>query len=154
MAVSTLVRVTRAYACSAERVYDAWLEPATARRFLFTTPLHGEVVRCEIEPGIGGRFTVVDRRSLNDGEGWLDVVHTGRFLQLDRPRRIAFAFAVPTWSPAETTVIIDITPQGDGCDLVLRHDLGPEVDGDATVERAEQGWTQMLLALERALQDA
>ncbi len=49
MAVSTLVHVTRAYAHTAERVYEAWLTPETARRFLFTMPQDGgEVVRCEI----------------------------------------------------------------------------------------------------------
>ncbi len=49
-------------------------------------------------------------------------------------------------------MIVDVTPQGDGCELVLRHDLGPEVGSDAVIERTEQGWTRMLQQLEQALQ--
>lgn len=154
MVTSTIVRVTRAYACTAERVYDAWVEPAVARQFLFATPGHGEVVRCDIEPGINGRFVVTDRRPLDPAsDRSYDVEHHGRFLQLDRPRRIAFSFSVPRHSTVETAVIVDIEPQGDGCELTLRHDLGPVDDSAAeTIERAEQGWTTILLNLERALQ--
>lgn len=148
MATSTIVRVTRAYACDAETVYDAWLEPDTAARFFFATP-EGEVVRCEIEPGVNGRFTIVDRRSLEGAA--LDIEHCGRFLQLDRPRRIAFVFSLPQFDTPEGTVVIDIEPQGDGCELTLRHDLGPSPDAREALERTEAGWTSMLAQLERAL---
>ena len=151
MVTSTIVRVQRAYACPAEAVYDAWLTPDVARRFLFNAP-GGEVVRCEIDPGVGGRFTVVDRRPLEvDGAGALEVEHCGRFLQLDRPRRIAFSFSLPQFQSRDSTVVIDIEPQGDGCELTLRHDLGPMEDARDMLERAEDGWTRMLAALESAL---
>lgn len=133
-----------------EAIYDAWLDPEVARRFLFAT---GEVVRCEIEPGVNGRFTVVARRpSEVDPSRKQDVEHCGRFLQLDRPRRIAFAFQLPQFQSHETTVIIDIQPLGDGCELTLRHDLGPaDEETCEMLERAEAGWTRMLNELERAL---
>jgi uncharacterized protein YndB with AHSA1/START domain len=73
-------------------------------------------------------------------------------LQLDRPRRIAFRFGLPQFQSRETAVIIDIEPQGDGCELTLRHDLG--VADDETLgmlERMEQGWTTILANLEQAL---
>jgi uncharacterized protein YndB with AHSA1/START domain len=152
MAISTLVRVQRAFACTADTIYDAWLEPSVARRFLFATPPAGEVVRCDIEPGVGGKFVITDRRPL-DGEPAqsVDVEHVGRFLQLDRPRRIAFAFAVPAFGGPETTVVIDIEPQGDGCGLTLRHDLGPAEDAKDMLESVEQGWVKILANLEGAL---
>jgi uncharacterized protein YndB with AHSA1/START domain len=153
MVTSTIVRVQRAYACTAETIYDAWLEPETARRFWFATPPTGEIVRCEIEPGVNGRFTLVDRRPLDAEPGrHIDVEHSGRFLQLDRPRRIAFSFGLPQFQSHETTVIIDIEPQGDGCELTLRHDLGPtDEDTREMLEGAEQGWTTVLANLEQAL---
>jgi uncharacterized protein YndB with AHSA1/START domain len=154
MSVSTIVRVQRAYACTADTIYDAWLDPAVARRFLFSTPT-GEVIRCDIEPGVNGRLAIVDRRPMEaDSGSFIDVEHTGRFLQLDRPRRIAFSFSLPQFQSRESTVVIDIEPQGDGCELTLRHDLGPGLLDRETVERTEDGWTRMLATLEGALQRA
>lgn len=155
MSVSTIVRVQRAFACSADTIYDAWLEPDLARRFLFATPPTGEVVRCDIEPGVNGRFTIVDRRPLDgDGGNAMEVEHAGRFLQLDRPRRIAFSFSLPQFKSPESTVIIDIEPQGDGCELTLRHDLGPGLVAREQVDRTEEGWTKILANLDEALKRA
>jgi uncharacterized protein YndB with AHSA1/START domain len=151
MSTTNIVRVQRAYACAAENVYDAWLEPDTARQFFFATPPRGEVVRCEIEPGVNGSFTIVDRRALEGDSSVMDMEHCGRFLQLDRPRRIAFSFSLPQFQDTPTTVIIDIEPQGDGCELTLRHDLGPGDDARDMMAPAEAGWTQMLANLEQAL---
>lgn len=154
MSVSTIVRVQRAYACTAETIYDAWLDPDVARQFLFATPT-GEVIRCDIEPGVRGSLVVIDRRPMEaDGSAFLDVEHTGRFLQLDRPRRIAFSFSLPQFQSRESTVVVDIEPQGDGCELTLRHDLGPGLLDREMVERTEAGWTRMLATLEEALQRA
>jgi len=152
MVTSTIVRVQRAYACGADTVYDAWLDPQVARRFWFATP-QGEIVRCEIEPGVNGRFTIVDRRPLEAAaDQFIEVEHSGRFLQLDRPRRIAFSFGLPQFQSHETAVIIDIEPQGDGCELTLRHDLGPmDEETREMLEGAEQGWTLILANLDAAL---
>lgn len=152
MVTSTIVRVQRAYACSADTVYDAWLDPQVARRFWFATP-QGEIVRCEIEPGVNGRFTIVDRRPLEAAaDQFIEVEHGGRFLQLDRPRRIAFSFGLPQFQSHETAVIIDIEPQGDGCELTLRHDLGPmDEETREMLEGAEQGWTMILANLDATL---
>ena len=153
MGISTIVRVQRAFDCTAQAVYDAWLDPSLARQFWFATPPSGEVVRCDIEPSINGRFTIVDRRPVdNEPTARLAVEHTGRFLQLDSPRRIAFSFGVPQFQSHETTVIIDFEPQGDGCELTLRHDLGlADDDTIDMLERTEAGWTKILDNLARAL---
>lgn len=155
MSDSTIVRVQRAFACSADTVYDAWLEPDMARRFFFATPPAGEVIRCDIEPGVNGRFTIVDRRPLDaNGGGAIEFEHAGRFLQLDHPRRIAFSFSLPQLKSPETAVVIDIEPQGDGCELTLRHDLGPAPVDREQVERTEEGWTKILANLDEALKRA
>lgn len=149
--LSTIATAERAFAHTAESVYDAWLDPAIARDFLFRAA-GGQVVRCEIEPSLHGRFTLVDKRPV-EGESVasFEVEHAGRFLQLDRPRRIAFSFWLPQLMPRETTVVIDIAPQGDGSRLALRHDLGlgeQAVDGR---ERAAAAWAGMLERLDQAL---
>src|SRR5260221_5227100 len=97
------VRVTRRFDAPPERVFDAWLDPETAAKFLFATPT-GRMVRAEIDARVGGKFAFVDRR---DGE---DIEHIGEYLEITRPRRLAFAFAVPQFSSQRTTVSIDIVP--------------------------------------------
>lgn len=47
--------ITRRFDFSIERVFDAWLDPAKASKFLFTTPT-GKMVRVEIDARVGGSF--------------------------------------------------------------------------------------------------
>ena len=98
-----IVRVTRRFAASPERVFDAWLDPARAGKWLFATP-SGQMVRVEIDPRVGGRFNFVDRR---EGE---DIEHSGEYHELDRPRRLVFTFSLPKYSSDSTRVNVDIVP--------------------------------------------
>lgn len=137
--------VTHRYPFPAEKVFDAWLDPKVASRFLFTAP-GGRIVRCDIDARPGGRFTIVDRRE-GTGEMSGGIEHVGAYLEIDRPRRLVFTFAVPQFDPTETTVTVDIAPDGDGCRLTLTHtDVPPE-----WVEQDREGWTMILGALEAAI---
>jgi uncharacterized protein YndB with AHSA1/START domain len=135
-----VVRVSHRFAASPERVFDAWLDPKRAGRWLFATP-HGEMVRVEVDPRVGGSFRFVDRR---DGE---DVEHVGTYLELDRPRRLVFTFGVPKFSAETTRVTVEIAPLGAGCELTLTHE---GVLPDYT-SRTQAGWTAILDGLDAAL---
>ena len=135
----TPVTVTHRFLASAERVFDAWLDPEKVRRFLFTTA-SGEIVRCDIDARIGGSYAIVDRRN---GE---DVLHEGRYLELARPRRIVFTLRVPKYSPAEDHVTIEITPLAHGCELTLTTQTADEWAGDTL-----RGWAMILDVLDEAL---
>ena len=130
------VRVERRFAASCERVFDAWLDSETAGNWLFATP-DGERVRVEIEPREGGRFDIVERR---DGE---EVLHTGDYEKVDRPRRLAFTLQVPKYSEDVSRVAIDLSPDGEGCALVL--DAGEAPAEDA--EKYRDGWSKILEGL-------
>ncbi|MDR7152492.1 uncharacterized protein YndB with AHSA1/START domain [Hydrogenophaga palleronii] len=128
---------------SAERVFDAWLDVRLASRFLFSTET-GEMVRCDIDPRVGGQFVLTDRRP--DG----DVEHTGEYLVIVRPQRLVFTFGIPAASPTFDIVTIEITPESDGgCTLRLTAEMQPEWKDYA--DRARQGWTQILASLDAAL---
>jgi uncharacterized protein YndB with AHSA1/START domain len=131
-----VVRVTRCFDASRERVFDAWLDPANAGQWLFATPT-GQMVRAEIDPRVGGAFVFTDRRDNQDVE------HVGRYLEIDRPRRLVFEFAVPRYSTEFTRVHIDLQPLPAGCELTLSHE-GVWTD---YVERTRDGWGKLLAGL-------
>ena len=135
------VRVGRRFEASAERVFNAWLDPRQASQFLFATD-DGEMVRSEVNARVGGRFLFTDRRPAAG-----DVDHEGEYLEIDRPRRLVFKFAVPAYSPDYTRVTIDIVPSRAGCELLLTHEGVP---GEYH-EKTAAGWNKILDGLGRSL---
>lgn len=126
--------------CPADRVFDAWLDPAIARRWLFATP-DGQNVRCDIDPRPGGSFVITDRRAGDDVE------HRGTYLELDRPRRLVFDFSVPKYSSEVTRVTVHLAPGETGCEVRLVHEnVLPE-----WAAQTEQGWRDLLARLEGIL---
>ncbi|MCI0405526.1 MAG: SRPBCC domain-containing protein [candidate division Zixibacteria bacterium] len=134
------VSVARRFAASPERVFDAWLNPEKARRFLFATE-SGQMTRVEIDARGGGSFAFVDRR---DGE---DIEHTGKYLEIDRPQLLVFTLSVGKYSPREGRVIIEISPVVGGCELALTH-VGVFAE---YAKRTEAGWAGILEALAATL---
>jgi uncharacterized protein YndB with AHSA1/START domain len=125
----------------AEQVFDAWLDPALAGRFLFATP-GGRMARVDIDPRVGGTFTIAEERGGKAAE------HFGTYLEIERPRRLVFAFATDReHEPARVT--LDIVPVPGGCELTLTHEMGPE--WAEYRERTQAGWTMILDGLGRIL---
>jgi uncharacterized protein YndB with AHSA1/START domain len=133
--------VSRRFAAPQARVFDAWLDPAMVGKFLFVTDT-GVMERVEVNPCVGGRLLVVERRGDVSAEHW------GRYIEIGRPYRIAFEFA-DTYMADSTRVTVTFEPDGDGCMLVLRHELDPA--WVAVTEKARQGWTGIIEKLARAL---
>jgi uncharacterized protein YndB with AHSA1/START domain len=133
--------VTHSFAAAPERVFDAWLDPAIARRFLFATPA-GEMIRADVDARVGGQFNFVDRRP-----DMGDVLHTGEYLEIDRPRRLAFTFGVPQFNPDFTRVVVEIAPTAAGCEVTLTQSDVPAEWAD----RSKEGWGKILGVLEGVL---
>lgn len=152
MSASLLVQVTHKYTAPAERVFDAWLTPSLAARFLFATRT-GNIMRCEIEAEVGGSFTVTDRRPNSDGDDSVfDAEHRGTYIEIDRPRRLVFDFSVPPYTDPPTRVTIEIVPQGVGsCELTLTHDMGDSRYALPYEQQSRNGWVKMLATLDKEL---
>lgn len=151
MSQPVVVKLSHRYAAPADRVFDAWLTPAQAARFLFATRT-GNVMRCEIDPRVGGGFLVTDRRPNADGdESVFDAEHRGEYIVIDRPNHLVFDFTAPGGAPP-TRVTLDfnaIAPQA--CELHLAHELGDSDMARAFADQTRRGWDSMLTLLEREL---
>jgi uncharacterized protein YndB with AHSA1/START domain len=152
MSTPVAVRVTRRINAPIDRVFDAWLTPSQAARFLFATRT-GNILHCDIDPVVGGGFLVTDRRPVADGdESFFEAQHRGTFIEIERPSRIVFDFTVEPSTSEPTRVTLDFVPMGVSiCELVLTHELGEGADAKANAKRAEQGWARMLEQLDKVL---
>ena len=113
-------------------------------RFMFGPALRDEeVLRIEVDARVGGAFSFLVRRQ---GQ---EIDHVGHYLEIDRPRRLAFTWGIAGESEEQSRVDIEITPRDDGCELVLVHQMDPQWASYA--DRVRAGWSTMLEALARAL---
>ena len=134
--------VVHRFSASAERVFDAWLDAENIGKWLFTTP-GGEMVRIEIDARVGGDFIITERRN---GE---DVEHIGRYLEIDRPRRLVFEMSVAKYWQHTDLVTIEIVALESGCELTLTHTGYPNMPG--YVDSISAGWAGILGDLDQLL---
>ena len=135
-----IVQATRKFSASAERVFDAWLDPNTAGKWLFATPT-GKMSKIKLDARVGGSYLIVENR---DGS---DVEHIGEYLEIDRPRRLVFTLKVPKYSQESTKVTVEIRALNSGCELTLTHE---GVLPDYTA-RTTSGWNMILEHLAASL---
>jgi uncharacterized protein YndB with AHSA1/START domain len=62
------LRITRRFEAAPERVFDAWLNPEMARKWLFTSPAD-ETYTTELNARAGGKWTTTARRGGRDYTG-------------------------------------------------------------------------------------
>jgi uncharacterized protein YndB with AHSA1/START domain len=142
MAETVTLTVERRIAAAPEALFDAWLDPRGVGSWLFATP-GGVMEKTEIDPRVGGRFTIVERRGADLAE------HFGEYVALERPHRLAFDFWT-SFSDERTRITIEIAPDGNGSLLTLTHQgVWPDY-----LDRTRQGWTTILDSLARTLEDA
>lgn len=135
MNAATKVRVEKHFRHPPERVFDAFIDPASIGAWLFRTP-EGVTERTQYDPRPGGSFEIFERRGADLARHW------GEFIEIDRPRRVVFDFWVDEAPDDRTRVTVAFTPAGDGCDVVLTHGLEPQWAHYA--DRTHDGWTMIL----------
>ncbi len=134
------IRVARRFSAPPERVFNAWLDPEVAGRWLFAMALR-PMTNVEIDGRAGGSFRFVDRR---DGA---IVEHTGQYVELVPHRRLVFTLSMGDRPRVVTRVRVEIRPLRTGCELTLTHEhVPPEY-----VNQTEARWTGTLYGLGETL---
>ncbi len=147
--ISTVqARVTHRFESSAERIYDAWLDPEKAQHWLKAAltrlDLAGEIRRIEIDARVGGSFFFSDMRDGTETKHW------GTYLELERPSKIVF-----TWITDESEeddpskVTLTLEPAGPGCIATIVHELNAK--WAEYIPQTEKGWHSFLGAIDEVL---
>jgi uncharacterized protein YndB with AHSA1/START domain len=134
-------RVTRRFSASPQRVFEAWLDPTTAGKWLFATPT-GTMMCTEIDARAGGWFYIVERRN---GE---NVEYIGEYLELVRPRRLVFTLLAEKYSLDFDRVTVEVLPLGTGCELSLAHETMAQF-----AQEVSRDWIEALDALSAVLSE-
>jgi uncharacterized protein YndB with AHSA1/START domain len=119
-----------------ERVFAAWLDPASLAQWM--RPSGMTDATAEVDPRVGGRFRIVMIRGRERFE------HTGEYLTIQPPGRLAFTWISQATDHKPTEVTIEFLERQGGTELVLTHRRLP----GAQVESHRAGWTDVMRMLE------
>jgi uncharacterized protein YndB with AHSA1/START domain len=123
-------------------VYDEWLDPDALAEWMCPRP--ARPTRITLNPEIGGALRI------DIEESGLVFYVVGRFISLDRPRRLSFSWYCSTWDDPtlDSTVTVTLEPHGDEQTvMIIHHELLPA----GLVEEHETGWAQISVQLQNRL---
>jgi uncharacterized protein YndB with AHSA1/START domain len=143
------LRMTRSFEASPERVFAAWVNPETVRRWLFASPVD-ESYTAALDVRVGGAWSITARRH------GVDYTASGEYLEIDPPRRLVFTFAMLQFSPNSDRITVEIAPSGAGCVLTFTQegvDIADELRQlpEGAEGGSESGWGWMFEALAAVL---
>jgi uncharacterized protein YndB with AHSA1/START domain len=139
------VEVETTFKARPQKVFKAWLDPATIAQFMIGPDVRKErLLHVELDPVPGGAFSYkVDR------EGEI-IDHVGHFYDVQPPMLLSFSWGIAGFSdPRESRVTIRIAPTAAGCVLTLTHDMAAQWADYAG--RTRDGWAFMLEKLAQAI---
>lgn len=135
----TQVSVTRRFRAAPGDVFDAWIDPGLASRWLFVTA--EDVTTCRLDPRPGGSYRIT---RTSDG---MEYVAVGEYLTVDRPRCLEFTFAMPQFAADVDTVKVAFVPAETGTHMeFMQVGLRPGFE-----EETVEGWRQMFDLLDSVL---
>lgn len=136
MMILTDVTVARTIPALAEEVFDLWMDPKRPGGPWFGAE------RLILNPVVDGLFYLAVK---HEARIW---PHYGRFLQIDRPRRIEHTWMSEGTKGAESIVTVTIEPRGDNTEVTLHH---AGIQDDETGPQHKDGWNWLLSMLADAI---
>lgn len=143
-----VLKIVRTFDASPARVFDAWVNLEIAGRWLFFSD--GERVAFSLEAQEGGGWVIAERR---DG---VEYRASGHYLAVDRPRHLAFTYAMPQFSPNSDTIAVTFAAAGQ-MTLMSFEESGPDIEEElrqtmpGAAGGSEAGWNAMFDTLAQVL---
>ena len=128
--------MTKHLPVSPEVVFDAWTTPDHMANWL--SPMTTATVP-RLDLRVGGEYQI----DMHGGEK--DYVHTGRYLEIDRPHKLVFTWLSEGTQQQETVVTLELEADGDGTALTLTHERFPSAESR---DNHEKGWTAIVEKLD------
>ena len=137
-----VLRIERAFAASAEDVFDAWTSPEVMRRWLHCGPDWGTPV-AEVDLRVGGKVRVVMRRP--DGT---EAHMQGEYTLIDRPRRLEMTWTFGDDPSNEQLIELTFSESGGATTVRLVNSV---ISTNERRDSQEWGWNACLDQLEAIL---
>jgi uncharacterized protein YndB with AHSA1/START domain len=128
----TDITVTRAIPAPPEQVFDVWMDAKSPGGPWFGSD------RTIMNPVVDGLFYLAVS---HEGRTW---PHYGRFLAIDRPRRVEYTWVSEATKGVESIVAVSFESRGEQTEVTLRHTGVPD---DDMGRQHKEGWTWILSML-------
>ena len=135
------VTVKRRIAAPAQRIFDAWLDPASLAEWMRPCSAPPKRSDVKVDAREGGAFEIV----MHVPSG--PVRHTGIYQTIDAPRRLVFTWNSPHAGQNDSLVTVEFRPDGKATEVVITHERLPEQARPAHTT----GWTEILESLANKL---
>ena len=138
----TSLAIVRKLKASPQAVWRALTQPEALKQWMGPSD-EFQVLVAETDVRVGGRYHIVMKSP--DGEEH-DV--SGVYREVVANRKLVYTWAWKSTPERESLVTIELTPAGDGTELMLKHERFADKESR---DRHEQGWTGCVRRLERML---
>ena len=138
------ITVKRRIAAPAQRIFDAWLDPASLAEWMRPCSAREKLSDIKVDARVGGAFEIV----MHVASG--PVRHTGVYQTIDAPRRLVFTWNSPHAGQNDSLVTVDFLPDGKATEVVITHERLPEQARSGHTA----GWTEILESLAKQLAPA
>jgi uncharacterized protein YndB with AHSA1/START domain len=128
----TDIIVARAIPAPPEQVFDVWMDAKSPGGPWFGSE------RTIMNPVVDGLFYLAVS---HEGRTW---PHYGRFLAIDRPRRVEYTWVSEATKGVESIVSVSFESRGEQTEVTLRHTGVPD---DDIGRQHKEGWTWILSML-------
>jgi uncharacterized protein YndB with AHSA1/START domain len=136
---ATEIVVRRVIPVPHERVFAAWLDPASLAQWMCPGDVTGAAV--DIDARVGGTFRIVMAHGGGDTDHW------GEYLVIERPSLLSFTWISANTERLGTVVTVEFLERDGSTELVLTHRRLPP----AKVDAHRKGWTDIVRKLGETL---